>query len=60
VYGWRRVRAELRFARGVRVSGKRVKRLMRQAGISGLVRRKRGRTTIGVPGGGRCSSSGRA
>jgi hypothetical protein len=31
------------------VSGKRVKRLMRQAGISGLVRRKRGRTTIGVP-----------
>jgi HTH-like domain/Integrase core domain len=50
VYGWRRVRAELRFARGVRVSGKRVKRLMRQAGISGLVRRKRGRTTIRVPG----------
>jgi len=50
VYGWRRVRAELRFARGVHVSGKRVKRLMRQAGISGLVRHKRGRTTIRVPG----------
>jgi putative transposase len=34
----------------VRVSGKRVRRLMRMAGISGLVRRKRGRTTIRVPG----------
>jgi putative transposase len=50
VYGWRRIHAELRLGRGVRVSGKRVRRLMRQAGISGLVRRKRGRTTIQVPG----------
>ena len=31
-------------------SRKRVERLMRAAGISGLVRRKRGRTTIRVPG----------
>jgi putative transposase len=50
VYGWRRIHAELRLAHGVRVSGKRVRRLMRQAGISGLVRRKRGRTTLRVPG----------
>jgi putative transposase len=50
VYGWRRIQAELRLAHGVRVSGKRVRRLMRQAGISGLVRTKRGRTTIRVPG----------
>jgi transposase InsO family protein len=50
VYGWRRIHAELRLAHGVRVSGKRVRRLMRQAGISGLVRTKRGRTTIRVPG----------
>jgi putative transposase len=50
VCGWRRIHAELRLAHGVRVSGKRVRRLMRSAGISGLVRRKRGRTTIRVPG----------
>jgi putative transposase len=50
VYGWRRIHAELRLAHDVRVSGKRVRRLMRQAGLSGLVRRKRGRTTIRVPG----------
>jgi putative transposase len=50
VYGWRRIHAELRMTHGVRVSGKRVRRLMRQAGISGLIRRKRGRTTIRVPG----------
>jgi transposase InsO family protein len=50
VYGWRRIHAELRLAHGTRVSGKRVRRLMRQAGISGLVRCKRGRTTIRVPG----------
>ena len=29
---------------------KRVARLMREAGVSGLVKRRRGRTTIGVPG----------
>lgn len=50
VYGAPRVHAELRMAHGVRVARKRVERLMRQAGISGLQRRKRGRTTISVPG----------
>jgi putative transposase len=50
VYGWRRIHAELRLADGVRVSGKRVRRLMRQAGLSGLVKTKRGRTTVRVPG----------
>ena len=32
------------------VSRKRVARLMRQAGLSGMVRRRKGRTTIRVPG----------
>jgi putative transposase len=50
VYGSPRIHAELRLADGVRVGRKRVERLMRQAGISGLVARKRGRTTIRVPG----------
>ena len=50
VYGSRRVTAELRLGEGVVVSRKRVQRLMRQAGLSGLVARKRGRTTIRVPG----------
>lgn len=50
VYGARRIHAELRMGEGVRVSRKRVERLMREAGISGLVARKRGRTTIRVPG----------
>ncbi|MEX2107504.1 MAG: IS3 family transposase [Solirubrobacterales bacterium] len=50
VYGARRIHAELRMAEGVRVSRKRVERLMREAGISGLVPKKRGRTTIRVPG----------
>jgi putative transposase len=50
VYGSPRVHAELRMAHGIRVSRKRVERLMRQAGISGLVKQKRGRTTIRVPG----------
>jgi putative transposase len=48
-YGWPRIHAELR-NRGVYVSRKRVARLMRQAGLSGLVRRRKGRTTIRVPG----------
>jgi putative transposase len=50
VYGSPRIHAELRLADGVRVGRKRVERLMRQAGLSGLVARKRGRTTIRVPG----------
>jgi putative transposase len=50
VYGARRIHAELRMAEGIRVGRKRIERLMRQAGVSGLVKAKRGRTTIGVPG----------
>jgi putative transposase len=50
VYGAPRIHAELRMAHGVRVGRKRVERLMRSAGISGLVPRKLGRTTIRVPG----------
>jgi putative transposase len=50
VYGSRRVRAELRLGQGIEVSRKRVRRLMRQAEISGLVKVKRGKTTIRVPG----------
>jgi putative transposase len=50
VYGSRRVTAELRLGHGIVVSRKRVQRLMRASGISGLVTRKRGRTTIRVPG----------
>ncbi len=50
VYGSPRIHAELRLGDGERVARKRVERLMRQAGITGLVARKRGRTTIRVPG----------
>jgi putative transposase len=50
VYGSPRIHAELRLADGVRVGRKRVERLTRAAGISGLIARKRGRTTIRVPG----------
>ena len=50
VYGSPRIHAELRMAHGIRVSEKRVERLMREAGISGLIEKKRGRTTIRVPG----------
>ena len=48
-YGWPRMHAELRH-RGVRVSRKRVARLMRQDGLSGLLVRRRGKTTVRVPG----------
>lgn len=50
VYGAPRVHAELRLAHGVRVGRKRVERLMQAAGLSGLVPKRRGRTTIRVPG----------
>jgi putative transposase len=50
VYGSPRIHAELAMADGVRVGRKRVERLMRQAGISGLVARKKGKTTVRVPG----------
>ncbi len=50
VYGARRVHAELRLGEGIRVSRKRVERLMRNAGLSGLVTRRRRGTTIRVPG----------
>jgi putative transposase len=50
VYGAPRIHADLRLAHGVRVARQRVERLMRAAGISGLVRRRRGRATIQVPG----------
>jgi len=50
VYGSPRIHAELRLEHGIRVGRKRVERLMRAAGISGLIARRRGRTTIRVPG----------
>ncbi len=50
VYGARRIHAELRMAEGVFVGRKRVERLMRGAGLSGLIPKKRGKTTIRVPG----------
>ena len=37
-------------AHGINVGRKRVERLMREADVSGLVARKRGRTTVRVPG----------
>jgi putative transposase len=50
VYGSPRIHAELVLGDGERIARKRVERLMRQAGITGLRPRKRGRTTVRVPG----------
>jgi putative transposase len=50
VYGGPRVHAELRLAHNIRVGRKRVERLMRTHGLSGLIPKRRGRTTIRVPG----------
>jgi putative transposase len=49
-YGSPRVHAELLLDHGIRVGRKRIERLMRQAGLSGMIRRRRGRTTVSVPG----------
>ena len=48
-YGSPRVHAELTLGRGIPVNRKRVERLMRQAGIQGLYRRKRSWTTVRDP-----------
>jgi putative transposase len=48
-YGARRIHLELR-NEGARVGRKRVERLMRAAGLSGYVKRRKGKTTIRVPG----------
>ncbi len=50
VYGVPRIHAELRMEHDVRVGRKRVARLMKAAGISGVRPRKRWRTTIRIPG----------
>jgi putative transposase len=49
-YGSPRVHAELLLEDGIRVGRKRVERLMRQAGLSGQIKRRRGNTTIRVQG----------
>jgi putative transposase len=50
VYGVPRVHAELRLEHEVRISRKRVARLMKAAGIAGVRPRKRWKTTIRIPG----------
>ena len=47
-YGAPRIHAELRLGHGVRCGRKRVARLMRQAGLSGVTRRRRYRSARGV------------
>src|SRR3954452_15762248 len=49
-YGSPRVQAELRLEDDVGVGRKRVEWLMRRAGLSGMIRRRRGKTTVSVPG----------
>jgi putative transposase len=49
-YGARRIHAELRLEHRICVGRKRVERLMRAAGISGVLARKRRRTTVRLPG----------
>jgi transposase InsO family protein len=50
VYGAPRIHAELRLEHGIRVGRKRVARLMKAAGISGVRPRKRWKTTIRITG----------
>ena len=50
VYGSPRIHAELVLGDGERLGRKRVERLMRAAGITAIQPRRRGRTTISIPG----------
>jgi putative transposase len=50
-YGWPRVHAELTLGLGLPVNHKRVRRLMRQAGLQGLYRRRRHGCTVRDPAG---------
>jgi putative transposase len=50
VYGSPRIHGDLRLAHEIRVRRNRIELLMRETGISGIVRRKRGRSMIQVPG----------
>jgi putative transposase len=49
-YGSRRIHADLRLEHQIGVGRKRVERLMKAAGISGVLPRKRRRTTVRIPG----------